>query len=55
MVRIIKQNEKELYQWEECGFHYENKKQAEKCQVWCKENHSCDIEITASAIENKKV
>ena len=54
MVKIIKQNEKELYQCEECGFHYEDKKQAEKCQAWCKEHHSCNIEITASAIENKK-
>ncbi len=70
MVRTIKQNDtstllgtsKELYQCEECGFHYEDnstllitgKKQAEKCEAWCKEHKSCNIEITASAIENKK-
>ena len=54
MVKTIKQNGKELYQCEECGFHYEDKKQAEKCEAWCKEHHSCNIEITASAIENKE-
>jgi hypothetical protein len=54
MVKTIKQNEKELYRCQECGLHYEDKKQAEKCQAWCKEHKSCNIEITASAIENKK-
>ncbi len=54
MVKIIQQNDKTLYQCEECGFHYEDKKQAEKCEAWCKEHHSCNIEITASATENKK-
>ena len=65
MVRTIKQNDpegeqvpygagKKLYQCEECGFHYEDKKQAEKCQAWCKKHHSCNLEITASAIENKE-
>lgn len=53
MTKIIQKEGKELYQCEECGFHYEDKKQAEKCQVWCKEHHSCNIEIIASAIENK--
>lgn len=62
MVRIIKQNDistmlgtsKELYQCEECGFHYEDQKLAEKCEAWCKEHKSCNIEITTSAVENKK-
>ena len=53
MFKIIKQDEKELYQCGECGFHYKDKKQAEKCEAWCKEHHSCNIGITASAIENK--
>ena len=38
---------KEYYQCEECGFRYEEKEWAEKCEVWCKEHKSCNIEITA--------
>jgi len=61
MVRIIKQNDtstslstsKELYQCEACGFHYVEKEQAEKCEAWCKECRSCNLEITAQAEENK--
>lgn len=54
MVKIIKQDRKTLYQCEECGFHYEDRAQAEKCEAWCKEHHSCNLEITARAIESKK-
>ena len=35
-----------LYVCEECGFIYESNEWAEKCEVWCKEHHSCNIEIT---------
>lgn len=52
MVKRVKQNGKELYQCEECGFHYTEKEQAEKCQAWCKEHNSCNIEITSLALEN---
>ncbi|MBI2097313.1 MAG: hypothetical protein HYT46_00010 [Candidatus Vogelbacteria bacterium] len=58
MVKIIQKDNKELYQCEECGFQYEDKEWAEKCEVWCKEHQSCNIEITAHAIpqedESKK-
>lgn len=54
MVKAIKEKNKELYQCEECGFHYESKELAEKCEEWCKEHHSCNLEITAHAEENKK-
>lgn len=37
----------------ECGFHYRDKAWAEKCEVWCKEHKSCNLEITAHAEENK--
>jgi len=44
---------KDLYQCEECGFHYEDREWAEKCEAWCREHKSCHIEITAHAEENK--
>jgi len=54
MVKILKQKNKELYQCEECGFYYESKERAGKCEAWCKEHKSCNIEITAQASENRE-
>ncbi len=45
---------KKLYQCEACGFNYAEKEQAEKCEAWCKEHNSCNLEITAEAKENKR-
>ena len=53
MVKVIQKESKELYQCEECGFHYTEKEWAEKCEAWCREHKSCNIEITAHAEENK--
>lgn len=49
-----KKVEEELHKCSECGLHYEDKTEAEKCEVWCKEYHSCNLEITSYAIENKQ-
>jgi len=62
MVKVIQKDNKELYRCEECGFHYADgstslttgKELAEKCEAWCREHKSCNIEITAHAEENKK-
>ncbi|PIR82376.1 hypothetical protein COU20_02535 [Candidatus Kaiserbacteria bacterium CG10_big_fil_rev_8_21_14_0_10_59_10] len=43
-----------------CGFHYKDnldshtsgKEWAEKCESWCKEHHSCNLEITEHAEES---
>lgn len=48
------QIKKKLYKCPECGLHYEDEKQAEKCEMWCKEHHSCNLEITNHSLENKK-
>ncbi len=34
----------------ECGFRYAEKEWAEKCEVWCKQHHSCNLEITEHAL-----
>jgi len=54
MVKTLIEDDKQLYQCEACGFHYEDKELAEKCEVWCKEHNSCNLEITVHAEENKK-
>ena len=55
MVKVIQKGNKELYQCEECGFHYEDREWAEKCEAWCQEHKSCNIEITAHSEENKRL
>lgn len=47
-------NNQTLYQCKECGFHYEDKDIAEKCEAWCREHKTCNVEITKHAEENKK-
>ena len=53
MVKISTEKGKELYQCRECGFHYEDKEWADKCEAWCRERKSCNLEIVAHAEENK--
>ncbi len=44
----------ELFKCPECGLHYKDRAQAEKCEAWCKEHHSCNLEIISYAVENNK-
>ena len=39
-----------LYVCEACGFAYEQKEWAEKCQEWCQEHQSCKLEIACHAV-----
>lgn len=55
MVKVIEQNAKKLYLCEECGFHYDSREWTEKCEAWCLEHKSCNIDITTRAEENKKL
>ncbi|BBL45541.1 hypothetical protein MJ1_0377 [Nanobdella aerobiophila] len=40
----------EFYGCEECHYVYKEKELAEKCEKWCKEHKSCNLEITENAI-----
>ena len=53
-MKTIKENKVVLYQCEECGFRYLSRDWAEKCEAWCKEHHSCNLEITKNAEDNIK-
>jgi len=44
-----------LYECEECHLFYEDAKWAEKCEEWCIEHKSCNLEITKHAIKNSKL
>jgi P-type Cu2+ transporter len=45
--------EERSYTCSECGLHYTDKAKAEKCEIWCSEYKSCNLEIIAHALENK--
>lgn len=50
MTKVIQKEDKELYRCEKCGFQYADKAWAEKCEAWCREHQSCNLEITAHAV-----
>lgn len=50
MTKQIIKNNQQLFQCEECKLLYEEKEWAEKCQAWCAEHKSCNLEITKQAI-----
>jgi predicted ATP-dependent serine protease len=52
MVKVTQKENKELYQCKECGFHYEEREWAEKCQAWCDAHKSCNLEIIAHSIDS---
>lgn len=46
---------KRIYRCSECGLGYTDKQTATKCQAWCKEHKSCNLDIIKYAIkENGK-
>lgn len=51
MVKLIQNDKITLYQCEECGLSYAEKEVAEKCQAWCKEHNSCNLDIIKNAIK----
>lgn len=52
MVLEVEKEGKVLYQCEECGFSYEEKEWADKCEGWCKEYKSCSMEFTKHAVQS---
>ena len=51
MVKKINKDNKTRYECEECGFIYGDNNLAEKCESWCKKNHSCNLDITKYSIK----
>lgn len=40
-----------LYKCPECSLYYKEKEWAEKCEKWCKENQSCNLDIISHAVK----
>lgn len=53
MVLAENINRREVYRCDACGLRYREREWAEKCEAWCTEHNSCNIEITAHAVESE--
>lgn len=53
MVTEIPHSQRTLYQCENCKFKYPTKELAERCEQWCGEHQSCNLEIIKYAIEDE--
>ena len=40
-----------LYICDECNLLYKSKLDAQKCEEWCKNNNSCNLNITQRALK----
>lgn len=38
------------YRCPECGLAYRDSELAARCEAWCREHHSCNIEIIRQAV-----
>ena len=50
MTSEIIKNGKKTYQCDNCKLYFEDKEWADKCQAWCDEHHTCNVEITKHRI-----
>jgi hypothetical protein len=50
MKEIIGVEGKVCYRCEQCGFIYPNMETAERCEAWCSEHRSCNLDITKYAM-----
>lgn len=54
MVKKLTKNRIYYYRCEGCNFIYKEKLIAKKCEEWCREHKSCNIDITKHAINLNK-
>lgn len=50
MVKILNKGGTTFYLCEACELAYEEREWAEKCQQWCEEHQSCNLEIIEHAV-----
>jgi hypothetical protein len=50
MVKELRKDNVTLYICAACGLAYEQKEWAQKCQQWCEQHQSCNLEITQHAV-----
>ena len=50
MVSVKSQDGKAVFECEECGFKYADRKIADECEKFCKTHNACNPKITALAV-----
>ena len=48
------ENEKKLHQCPVCKLNYPTEELSNKCEAWCTEHHSCNLDIIQYAIKETK-
>lgn len=51
MEQEVKQKNKVLYVWGECGLTYKERIWAEKCEIFRAMHHTCSLEIIKHAVQ----
>ena len=54
MEKLNKQEDKQRYVCPECGMHYESEEIMKKCEAWCAEYKSCNLDITKHSIQSQQ-
>ncbi len=52
MTEEIEKKGSTYFRCQECGLLYAQRDMAEKCQAWCAEHQSCNLEITKYAFKD---
>lgn len=54
MSERVKKEGRDFFRCEECGFHFESRELAERCEKSCSEQGVCSSEITAESVERSE-
>ena len=54
MVKEVMSNGGKYFQCGECLLYYVDREMAEKCEKWCRETKSCNLDIIKYAVEIDK-
>ncbi|MBI2046825.1 hypothetical protein HYT26_01520 [Candidatus Pacearchaeota archaeon] len=53
MLKTIKKKNSAPYTCKICKLSYKDKRWADKCEAWCRNSKSCNLEITKHAIKSR--
>lgn len=47
-------SDKKIYECPACGLHYYDEEIVNKCEAWCTQNKSCNLEFIEHSLESQK-